>query len=60
MVRQVNGQYKVKDRKLKELFNAVQEILHSVSFEFCIKHVPREKNKEADALANESIDEQSR
>ena len=60
MVRQINGEYKVKDRTLKELFDEVQKILRSASFEFSIKHVPREKNKEADALANESIDEHSR
>jgi ribonuclease HI len=60
MVRQMNGEYKVKDRTLKELFNEVHKILGSASFEFSIKHVPRGKNKEADALANESIDEHFR
>ncbi len=57
MVRQLNGEYKVKDRTLKKLFDQVQEILRSSQFEFSIKHVAREKNKEADRLANESIDE---
>ncbi len=60
MVRQMNGEYKVKDRTLKKLFDEVHDILRSAPFEFSIKHVPREKNKEADALANESIDEQTR
>ncbi|MGA7161574.1 MAG: ribonuclease HI family protein [Bacteroidota bacterium] len=59
MVRQLNGEYKVKDRTLKKLFDEVHNLLHSAQFEFSIKHVPREKNKEADLLANESIDEQS-
>ncbi len=60
MVRQINGEYKVKDRALKKLFDEVHEILRSAPFEFSIRHVPRGKNKEADALANESIDEHIR
>jgi ribonuclease HI len=59
MVRQINGKYKVKDRKLKKLFDEVHGILRSATFEFSIKHVPRARNKQADALANESIDEQT-
>jgi ribonuclease HI len=58
MVRQLNGVYKIKDRALKELFAHVQDALRTARFEFSIKHIPREKNREADALANESIDEQ--
>ena len=57
MVRQLNGEYKVKDKNLKALFAAVQQVLHSSPYEFSIKHVPREENREADNLANESIDE---
>jgi ribonuclease HI len=60
MVRQINGEYKVKNRVLKNLFDQVHDILRSARFDFSIKHVPRERNKEADALANESIDEQAR
>ena len=59
MVRQLNGEYKVKNRTLKKLFDEVCDLLHSSPFEFSIRHVPRERNKEADVLANESIDEQS-
>jgi ribonuclease HI len=58
LVRQMNGEYKVKNRVLKEFFGQVQDALQSAQFEFAIKHIPREKNREADALANESIDEQ--
>ncbi len=60
MVRQLNGVYKIKDRALKKFFGHVQKALRSARFEFSIKHIPREKNREADALANESIDEQLR
>jgi ribonuclease HI len=57
MVRQMKGEYKVKDVVLKKLFSQARKALSSSEFEFLIKHVPREKNREADALANESIDE---
>ena len=50
MVRQLNGQYKVKDRGLKKHFQNIQNILTSSPFQFAIKHVPREKNREADQL----------
>lgn len=57
MVRQLKGEYKVKDAALIKLFNQARDVLSCSEFEFLIKHVPREKNREADALANESIDE---
>ena len=60
MVRQINGEYKVKDKTLKEFFARVQSLLHDARFEFIIKHIPRAQNREADALANESIDEHVR
>ncbi|HTX19219.1 MAG TPA: ribonuclease HI family protein [Bacteroidota bacterium] len=57
LVRQLKGEYKVKDAVLKELHQEVRTLLDSSTFEFAITHVPRELNREADALANESIDE---
>lgn len=57
MVRQLNGEYKIKDRTLRKLYDQAHAVLSSSPFEFAIRHVPREKNREADALANESIDE---
>ena len=56
MVRQMNGEYKVKDAELKKHFHNIQTMLTSSSFQFTIKHVPREKNREADQLANRGID----
>ncbi|HTY37225.1 MAG TPA: ribonuclease HI family protein [Bacteroidota bacterium] len=56
MVRQLQGAYKVKDPGLKELFGRVNRLLASASFEFEIRHVRRELNKEADELANLGID----
>jgi ribonuclease HI len=56
MVRQVNGQYKVKDPDLKVHCGKVRDLLARASFEFELRHVPREMNREADRLANEGID----
>jgi ribonuclease HI len=56
MVRQMNGQYKVKDADLKKQFISIQKTLGDLSFQFAIKHIEREKNKEADRLANRGID----
>jgi ribonuclease HI len=50
LMRQVTGEYKVKDRKLKSLMIEIQELIRSfgrVSFE----HVRREFNERADELA---------
>ncbi len=56
MVRQLNGQYKVKDKGLKKHFLSIQKILTASPFKFAIKHVPRDENYEADQLANRGID----
>ncbi|HAL56492.1 MAG TPA: ribonuclease H [Bacteroidetes bacterium] len=56
MVRQLTGEYKVKDITLKKYFQKVHKLLQSVAFEFEIRHVYREQNREADRLANVGID----
>ena len=56
MVRQVNGQYKVKDPVLREYYRKVGRLLASVPFVFELKYVPREQNREADRLANVGIE----
>jgi ribonuclease HI len=56
MVRQLLGQYKVKDPNLKILYLKVHRMIAKATFEFEIKHVVRELNKEADQLANLGID----
>ena len=55
VVRQVNGQYKVKDAGLKPLHQQACLLLsrfHDVE----VRHVRREQNAEADRLVNEAID----
>jgi ribonuclease HI len=56
MVKQLNGAYKVKDAGIKKEFETVRQLLQAAAFQFTINHVPREKNKEADKLANLGID----
>jgi len=56
MVRQMNGQYKVKDAGLRKYFQEIHLLLSSAPFEFKITHIAREKNAEADRLANLGID----
>lgn len=55
MVNQIKGVYKVKNEGIKPLFNEARGLLQKIKA-YGIKHVPREKNKEADRLANEAID----
>lgn len=55
VVKQLSGEYRVKDYKMKELFRQALEVLKDFkSFE--IRHIDRSKNKEADSLANRAID----
>jgi ribonuclease HI len=58
LVRQMRGQYKVKSPELRPLYERARKM--SQGFDsFKIDHVYREKNAEADALANEALDETS-
>jgi len=56
LVKQMRGLYKVKSEDLRPLFERAQKM--AKGFEsFRIEHVYREQNREADALANEAMDE---
>ncbi|MCX5749114.1 MAG: ribonuclease HI family protein [Candidatus Saganbacteria bacterium] len=55
VVRQMNGAYRVKDEDLKLLFNHAKVLIAKFKH-FSIKHVLRDLNLEADALANNGID----
>jgi ribonuclease HI len=56
MVRQLNGEYRVKDEKLQVLYQKAVALLRQ--FEgYRILHVRREMNKLADRLANKGIDD---
>ena len=56
LVKQMRGQYKVKSEDLRPLFERAKKM--SQAFDSLrIEHVYREQNREADALANEALDE---
>ena len=56
MVRQLRGEYRVKDAKLRQQFAQTKELLKSAPFTFEIIHIERENNSYADELANAGID----
>jgi len=58
LVKQMRGQYKVKSSDLQPLFERARKMSQSLA-SFRINHVYREQNREADALANEALDEVS-
>ncbi len=55
VIRQLNGQYKVRDAKLKKFYDIC---LHSLKRydKFYLVHIPRTENKDADRLVNKAID----
>jgi ribonuclease HI len=55
LVRQMQGRYKVKSADLKPLHERASKLARQLGY-FTIEHVPREKNRDADALANVSLD----
>jgi len=55
MVKQIKGQYKVSNPTLKELHGQAMKLIDQLEY-FEIKHVLREKNRDADRLANLAMD----
>jgi ribonuclease HI len=56
LVKQMRGQYKVKSADLRPLFERARKMSQRLE-SFRIEHVYREQNAQADALANEALDE---
>jgi ribonuclease HI len=56
VVRQLNGQYKVKNQDLMPLVQKVLKLMNKFS-QVTFSHIPREKNAKADKLVNQAIDE---
>ena len=55
MVRQIKGEYRVKNEALKGLYAIAIKLVESFQ-DFEIRHIPREENSDADKLANEAMD----
>jgi ribonuclease HI len=58
LVRQLAGRYRVKNAGLQPLFREAQSLLARFA-RARVTHVPRERNREADALANRAVDTRS-
>lgn len=56
MVRQIQGEYKVKNEGLRPLFQRLVLTLSKFQ-EYTVKHLRREENALADELANKAIDD---
>lgn len=54
VVKQLRGEYKVKDVKMKELYDKVQKLIFFKPVKFV--HVKREQNQLADKLVNDALD----
>ncbi|OGS04898.1 MAG: hypothetical protein A3G41_01780 [Elusimicrobia bacterium RIFCSPLOWO2_12_FULL_59_9] len=54
LVRQFNGEYKIKNPALKELWKACKDEARQFS-RIIFSHIPREQNQEADRLANLAV-----
>ena len=56
LIEQLSGRFKVKNERLKRLHRQAKDL--AMGFEaIAYEHVPRERNTQADVLANEGVDE---
>jgi ribonuclease HI len=55
LVRQIKGEYRVRNVNLKRLFDQAQPLIRLLK-QFSIQHIPREENQDADRLANLAMD----
>ncbi len=61
VVNQLNGKFKVKEARLRELLLKIKSIEGEVTpLSIGYVHVPREQNAAADALVNETLDNMAR
>ena len=54
LVKQIKGEYKVRNSNIIDLYSYAKKLLEN--FDYKIKHILREKNTEADKLANIAVD----
>lgn len=58
LVKQMNAEYKILDEKIQKLFLEVWNL--KLDFQLIkFKHIDREKNREADRLVNEALDQEA-
>lgn len=55
VVNQINGKYKIKNTALRPLYQKVVQLAGSLE-SLTVSYIPRNRNSEADALANKALD----
>jgi ribonuclease HI len=56
-VKQLSGEYKVKSDNLKNIFEKIKIIEEKIGKDILYIHIPRDQNKNSDALVNLALDE---
>lgn len=56
IVKQMNGEYKIKNEGLKPLFWRIRQLIVELGGQVSFTHIPRRENKEADYLSNVAMD----
>lgn len=59
VVKQLNHEYKLKEERIQKYFIEIWNLMLEYG-KVTFTHVPREKNKVADALVNQALDEQGK
>ena len=59
MVKQLNGEYKVKDSNLRGLFMEVLKLKSELKAPIVFHHIKRKQNSEADELLNDVLDKET-
>lgn len=57
VVKQLNGEYKIKDIVLQEKVKMIQDLINKMNLKINFTHVTRDKNKQADKLVNQALDQ---
>jgi phosphoribosylglycinamide formyltransferase-1 len=58
LVRQINGQYKVKSEQIKPLYQQAVNLLAKFK-SWKVRHITRDKNEQSDSLVNQALDAES-
>lgn len=56
VVEQVNGNYKIKQDRIREFIDQIRDKISCMHLNISFSYVPREENKDADKLVNEALD----
>lgn len=56
VVQQVQGNWKIKEPRLRAMVAKVRELLHELDLPYTLEYVPRAQNWMADAMVNQKLD----